>query len=321
MIKLLSEINGAEFATQKKQVKVKSYTRKGRLIKSYSQERRLLSRGKTNSKSKEKDEGFKKAALAGAGFLGLSATTYLGLRLRYRAGIAQSAELAKVAARKIQVPDSAGKAEQLTFLMGGFTGKNTGEGGANAIKYLLRKELKSHALVPVKNKGFDILIKPKKGEEDLIIIQRLNKRRGIGRVQLQAEFAGKSIRKMLQKTIIDGRNQAALDLAANAYAYSQRFPGKPVNLIGHSAGGMITTEAAEILKRMGVETRLVNLGSPYFGLTEKVGRQIHITSRKDLIDYLPKRDSVYINSVSGHGVTDYLKDAEVLRTLKNFLSL
>jgi hypothetical protein len=128
------------------------------------------------------------------------------------------------------------------------------------------------------------------------------------------------------------QNQASVDLAAKMYAYAKKYPDKQIHIVAHGAGGLTAREAADILSRMkppsgrGLTGRdvvnrlnLVNLGTPYFGISENVGKQQTITSSQDPFSMLPKRNEKWISTVPGHEVEDYLTSPEVREQLRTFL--
>ena len=134
------------------------------------------------------------------------------------------------------------------------------------------------------------------------------------------EGFGKSLENFSQ----GNRSEAATDLAAQMYAYGSEFRLARINVLGHCAAE--TREAIEILNRIRPEkgisgkeiskrVNLVNMGSPYWGLTnDKEWKDIPnrtITSRNDPFSWLPKTLPQYVNGVKGHGVGDYLNNGEV----------
>lgn len=140
-----------------------------------------------------------------------------------------------------------------------------------------------------------------------------------------------------------GRNQAAVDLAAQLYAHGSAYKDKPINILAHGAGGNVTNEALEILERMrppdgsgikgsDISSRInvVMMGTPDFGMTKpgvdekgktrttkRMNQNIStITSSKDPFSILPKYRPKWISTVKGGEVEDYLSDPEARRHIR-----
>lgn len=276
---------------------------------------------------------WKIAAAAGAVAIGAPPATYLAARARYRAGFGESARMAREKSEAIgkDMDDLEGRG-WMTFrddhalkagtclITKGDKFASTGPGNSVRAKHI--------TLVA---NGFD-------GTDNLNQAQVVQKKM-MGQDKLFADhhfvlvnnegFSGKSsdpnnqtIEQGFKDTFINtsknNRNPVAVRLAATAYAYHQRYPDLPINLIGYSGAGMATHEAAEILKTMGVKAQIANFGSPYFGMTEKVGRSVTFNNKYDYAtEWTPVRDEVHINDVEDH--LSYLKNDRVRQMLRDFL--
>lgn len=134
-----------------------------------------------------------------------------------------------------------------------------------------------------------------------------------------------------------GRNQDAIDLAANLFAYAREYPNKRINIVAHSTGGMATKEALEIISKMEVKAdkrhkamtgkdvvkrfNVVLLGTPHFGYTENVSPNMRsITSAQDPLSILPSQSegarNQWISSVKGHESKQYLSDPYVRESMR-----
>jgi hypothetical protein len=139
------------------------------------------------------------------------------------------------------------------------------------------------------------------------------------------------------KNKMRGRNQDAVDLAANLFAYAREYPNKRINIVAHSTGGMATKEALEIISKMEVKSdkkhkamagkdvvkrfNVVLMGTPHFGYTENVSPNMRtITSAQDPLSILPSQSSgarhQWISSVKGHGSKQYLSDPYVRESMR-----
>jgi len=281
------------------------------------------------------------ASIAGAALVATPIAGYFAFRAKYQLGFKQSANEAKKMAEEMkeQVPDDlkggykgagGGEANQITFVVGGFAG----QGDDNSLQYAqqfvpnkgsgLSDELtkqaeaagespdmfEDHHVVAINNREFEIRPagKREKFEYDIPLTgQKITD----GNVE--------QFRVMLDAAIKQGKNPVAVETAAKAYAFHLKHPDKPINLLGYSAGGMVTHETAQILKEMGVKNvRVANFGSPYWGLTDKVGDSITFASKNDPAisqGGVAVRDPIMTNSVVDH--FSYLRDADVRRKLKN----
>lgn len=291
------------------------------------------------------------AAVFAAGVLGVPVAGYLATRATYRAGFSESAEIAKKEAEKLATqnykwtkrdkkliaaskfkgegvpePKSEGepaipdvlyggtpneryflgevgkrygkepsemykKAKQITLVANGFAGEDNTDSGVSVSGDLMGNDglFDDHHVVPIDASGFSPNFM--KGEE--------------------------IAKNVLEKVFKEGRNPVAVRMASHAYAFSKKHPDVPINLIGYSGAGMATHEAQEILKQMGVKVRVANFGSPYGGLTEKVGDSVTFNSPSDFVTrHTPVRDEINVPHVDGH--FKYLLDSKVRGKLRDY---
>jgi len=280
------------------------------------------------------------ALAAGAALIGMPLAAYLSARLNYRIGFNKSAEMAKKQAEEISkqnyqpsdyekqkakeagavlpknekmVPDvlyggttlsreiavqtkgedrsSLPLAKQVTLVVNGFDTTGNTYGSSDIANTLMGKEFSDHHIVPISNKGFSLE----------------------GKVPGPKEF----VKEQSAKVIKEGRNPVAVRLAATAYAFHQKHPDLPINLVGYSGGGMATHEAAEILKKMNVPVKVANFGTPYFGMTETGGNSITFSYPDDFVTKkTPVKNEINVNGVKDH--YSYLKDSTVRSKLKDY---
>jgi hypothetical protein len=256
------------------------------------------------------------AVAAGAGLLGISAASYLALKARYRSGLKESALQVARDARKIDprsLPDVSGK-EQITFASPGFGG----HGGKERGQEMERKFFKgmqtimgdSHAVIGLPNEKFNLdPFEPDKWRvKDFDPATAYSKNKVV-----QAAFAKEAFKKMIGTTL-EGKNQESLKLATQAYALHLKHPEKPINIVGYSAGGVIAKEAGEHLNLLGVEPKIITVGTPWFGILEPKNTY-DITSNKDaVVAKFPKRNPIYFNDVKEH--LGYLPNQKVQKTLR-----
>ena len=107
--------------------------------------------------------------------------------------------------------------EQISFFVGGFGGVSGKEG--DLIGEEFSAMFPNHHVVGVESPEFDITAK----EGDRVY---------------HPSFLMRAAKTVVGDALKEGRNPVAVRLAARAYAYHQKYPDKPLNLIGQSGGGM-----------------------------------------------------------------------------------
>jgi surfactin synthase thioesterase subunit len=275
---------------------------------------------------------------AGATVLGISGFLYGKVRDRYRGNFAESAETAKNQAQAIKVEPlradkKTGRTEKsyITFTVDGMSSAGTSNRDHQLETMLKEADPegfgKKHHFVSIPGNEFAHLDIPQSVPQP---------------IRAAAESVQK-ISRQLGNTMVTGRNPQAVELAANVYAYHQAYNAgkplsqqRPINLIGHHEGGMTVNEAAEILKQIDIadgssiasNLRVINLGTPHFGLTEQVakttgtgrsrttGRTITISSGKDGLNLFPKLNNQQINTIKGGEIKDYVSDPRALQIIK-----
>ena len=273
-----------------------------------------------------------KGVAAGAGILGMSTASYLAFRAKYRAGFAESAQMAEKMANDVKVDDIPPEQTKITFATGGFYGSMGAEGKKKAEDYFSYK-LKTnvldadHHVITHRNDEFNI---PE--SKPLIKAMELDKEGKKPDPLLFTQVAKDAIvdhyKQTLETALIRGRNPEAVKLASEVIAYNRAYPDKEIYLTGHSAGGMINHEAAEILDKLKIKVNVVNFGSGYFGLTEKVGNSATIVNRSDFYfkTMAGVRDPIYIGETDkiaddgGHAVKIYMNSPEIVKTAKSLFN-
>lgn len=253
------------------------------------------------------------AIAAGALLVGMPVATYTAVRANYRKGYDESAKQAKEMASGVEVPDLGDDKTHVTFAVGGFAGDS--KGGERVANELKSKDmgLGNHHIEWMRNDEFDVRTKKE-------LEQGISRGKDDGNPVKGIEFPVRALQTFMRTTLNQGRNPVAVKLAAQAYAYHQKYPDKPINLVGHSAGGITVRETAELLEKMGVKSKVVAIGSPHFGIAEPTEDNITIATAKDPILNATGNavmKGTWFNSVKGHQIKDYFGDPEV----REFLSL
>ncbi|MBE9178593.1 tape measure protein [Oculatella sp. LEGE 06141] len=120
-------------------------------------------------------------------------------------------------------------------------------------------------------------------------------------------------------TVDRGYNPAAVRMAAEAYQYKQANPDIGVDLIGHSAGGLIAREAQAILKELGVDASVLSMGTPNVGAFQGVqDNAIALMGAGDALRYAGDSSSPIVDGVGGHELPLYADDPKVQGLLKQF---
>jgi len=236
---------------------------------------------------------------------------------RYRGGFGESAEAAKEAAKGgIDVAKVPASKPYITFAIDRMGDHNTGN-----LESELKKSdpfFKKHHIVTIGSNDFEAGTKIKPNP--------------VIPPPLQESFqAYEATSKRLNQMIIRGRDPQAVALAAHVIAYRKVYPNKQINLVGDHDGGMVVNEAAEILmkhnKKLAQNLRIVNLGTPSFGLTKKVatdddgstGRTVTISAGNDPTNMFPKQGNIQINSIKSGNVKDYFANDAAKSAIKGTL--
>lgn len=206
----------------------------------------------------------------------------LNPRDRYRSGFKQSAKMAEDMISDIDLNDP-GDEQQITFVAGGFAGKQ-GQSGLEYAPYF-KDLLPGHHTVGVPTPEFDL---------------------GDGLDVDPFGTMAKNWVNVLETATVKGRNMSSVRMAAMAAAHYRKY-GKPVNLIGYSGGGMVAAEAHEILKLMGVPVKTAAIGSPWFGYTDLTPDElITLVGKGDIFKDLPFQNRIDIDDVESHWLNKYL---------------
>jgi len=275
------------------------------------------------------------AAAAAAFLLGTTIQGWERLKSRYREGLAESTKMAQERALLIntrpptalnpkgQVLPWRGQ-KNITFAVG--AGRNYGaEGIIDLLKQpgkqsnagLADQWLSKHYFIPFNLRENGVGAAGAKETPRAIAEQTI-------------EQIGNALRNTMRR-----RNQDAVDLAANLFAYASQYPDKKINVVAHSAGGMATKEALEIVSRMSLSRRnkktitgkqvlsqinVVLVGTPHFGYTENVSKNMRtIWSAQDPLSVLPSfgdgARTQWISSVKDHKIQSYLQDSYVRESI------
>jgi hypothetical protein len=262
-----------------------------------------------------------KAIAVGAAMVGLSVGAYQQVRDRYRAGFEKSAQMAERISKHVKVPDLPDSKQAVTFTVGGFYGYE-GEAGARKGEDYLAYKMATEILGDKDNPGGDHHVVNHRNTKFNVTQSPVGGAAGHVRDTV-THYA-----TLLETTLRKGRNPQAVKLAAEVMAYSKKYPDKEINLVGHSAGGMISHEAAEILNKRGIKVKTIGLGTGYFGLTEKVGESHTIAFHDDMyLHTIPgtARDAVWLGDRSAswnperHRVRAYMNDKESRNKIRELL--
>jgi hypothetical protein len=216
----------------KQDVKVKSYVRKGKLVKNYQRKQNIL----------------QKVGLTLGGIAALTGTTIAGLKIKHYVGINNAANLIKKGNFNL---NKINNNKPIIYTVSG-----------------LRTTVDDYMVDHVKElfPDFNIISLP----------LTFNVGKGIDLKD--------AIKRYIKPLITKGYNPDSLELAKNVYAQYKVNPNNTYYLVGHSAGGVTTNHAQEILNKLGVKTKVVNTGSYY--------SKIENLSKTDNFTILGKDDNV-----------------------------
>jgi hypothetical protein len=255
-------------------------------------------------------KGERGSILAGAALLAIAPATFLTVRANYRTGFAESARLAREQAETIEVPDLGDDKDHITFTIGGFSGDALGGERLSQKIPEAVEGLDNNYFVPISNEEYDI-----RTYEELakgIDISHLGDKGGAPNIKA---LISRGLRTSLKNTVLQGRNDVSVKIAAQAAAYHKKYPDRPITLIGHSAGGISSREAAEILENhMGIKVKVITMGSPWIGFTRPTSDTTGIGNRKDPIlagAGYSNMKAQWVDDANGHSIETYLESDNV----------
>lgn len=221
---------------------------------------------------------------------------------RYTGGFSESANAATAGAAAIQTANI-GQKPAVTFVVNRGRTASDQESMSDGLKRADPDFLGKHHIVALEMDGIPVPA----GQKN---------RAGLGDVvENYAAVAG-----TLASTMSFGKHPQAVELAAQILAYGDKYSDsdgkltKGINLVGDREGGIVVSEAIEILKvankKLAEQVRAVSVGTPDFGLRpDKAGDVPHttISSKNDPLFITGKRNPRIINDVKGGKAEDYLK--------------
>lgn len=239
----------------KKDVKVKGYVRKGKFVKSFNREQNV-------NQIALKVAGISLAVLGTALGIGISGATVT--KFRYNKNLVDfGKKLANGTNKSVKMkPPNTAKyykaptlttKESMTFFVGGrepaekVDGEILMEGIAKAFKKI--EVEKNHEFIPLYHRFQGS--KEAEGAMGLV----------------------KGIQESLEASALRGYNPDSLAMADEVYKWHKLNPGKPIQMITHSAGGFQGRDIPRILVSAGVDKNLIKVfstGSPDFGLVDDI---------------------------------------------------
>jgi len=263
-------------------VKVKSYVRKGKLVKQYQ---------------RKQDSALVKATIVTASTLGLTAASYLLLKRRYIGNLDK-------AAKSIKVNPAIGKVvnkQDITFVLGGFTKDSRIK---NTDPLAQARYIRAELLTPFERKLHEVIALDHKFTTDNIKDDLVN-------------IADRT--KLIAAPLVKGRNDEAVRLAEEIYNWHIKNPSKQINLIGFSIGGNLGRDIEYILRKKKVNVKLATLGTADLRLVPS-NKHLNIIGSKDFnYQYKLKSDNADVIDGLEHTPDSYISNADVKTKLKQYL--
>ena len=273
----------------KKDVKVKSFVRNGKVVRAFDRNQEV------NVKS-EKAELAKKVAIGSlttlAGVLGVGLAGAAVVKLRYNRNLIKAGKDLQAGKIKtemwkgvdakgvplpkaIYIPPSKTDKKSLNFFMGGL-------GKAEDLNSIgLMNDVKKRVSTQAKNSNEFIPL--------------------LHRYQIKPEGKGgmiDEVKDAFSRSAKEGKNQDSIDMAAEIYKWHKLNPTKPINIMTHSAGSFTGKDTTHILVNAGVDKKLIKLfstGAPDFGLVDDIVATQRVMNIKDL--YSTDIPSLHKNTV------------------------
>jgi tape measure domain-containing protein len=195
--------------------------------------------------------------------------------------------------------------KRVMFVSAGFAGKQ-GMQGHNIAEQIRPLVPETTEVIPFENREFDVNaseVGPESSMGDL------------------AQWGSEVMGNML-KILELGYNPAAVRMATEAYAYSQQNPDVGIDLVGHSAGGMIAREAQAILAQMGVKSNVLSMATPFAGVVDpQTANAASIMGEGDPLGmpYVPlSPGQALTEGVAGHNFDAYAANENVNQMIETF---
>jgi hypothetical protein len=250
-------------------------------------------RGRVISSHSRKRHPVKTGLIAASAGLGLTAGALVLLRQRYLTNLAKAARNLKPAVGK---PTSK---ERIVFTVGGFGREPSPPKQSRHLKVMLARKLdlsKKAAII-----DFDTRwnIKPT-GDANI-----------------------ESIKTPARQYLVQGKNPEAIRLAEQIAGYAKANPGKPIDIVGFSAGGMLGLDAQYILNKAGYKNvNLITLGTTNARIVPSLNpKNIHFSSKNDSVTRnSPFKNSFWDNDIRGHSYVHYFDSKKVVNRLRRHFS-
>jgi hypothetical protein len=261
----------------KQDVKVKSYVRKGKLVKQYQ---------------RKQDSALVKATIVTASTLGLTAASYLLLKRRYIGNLDK-------AAKSIKVNPNVGiilknNIDDITFTIGGFAyGKDVNQSAIKQAEGLATGIKKN--IPPNVRKNIQFIALDHKFKVDSLD-------------KSKPSYYSKLIQKV-SEPFFRGRNDESIKLAEEIYSWHVKNPTKRISIVGYSAGGNMARDIQYILNKRGIKVKVATIGTSDFKLLP-TKNDLNIMGDKDGFKKLRAPNSVVIPNVNSHRLDAYLTDAD-----------
>ena len=235
----------------------------------------------------------------GSFFNNLQAATkypYQAVVDEYKRSAKQSAELIRERSDDdIEYKDIRSDAKRVALVSAGFSGTK-GAQSHNIAKKVEGMVPETTQVIPFENRNFDVDTP----------------------VQDDAIGWGTDILGVFSKALEQGYNQDAVNMAREAYQYSQANPGVGIDLIGHSGGGFIATEAQAILKQLGIIANVLTVATPLLGITDPLApNRASVMGEGDALKFLSPNQPITKN-IGGHEFASYADSPEYRRIFEEF---
>ncbi|MFM6434761.1 MAG: hypothetical protein ACKPGW_06240, partial [Microcystis panniformis] len=210
------------------------------------------------------------------------------LRIRKRVLLAQSAQEAERMSESVNVADNEDikKAKSISLITGGIDFQ---KGGLNTFfaENLVKRILPGSYSIPVTNPYSN-------DKNNLGQIYRFTSKL----ISDKIDHKPQPIDMLLHTNIEKGYNPDSVKMAAEAMAYRQKYPDKPIQLAGTSGGSYVVEEAIAILERAGIK----NVKG--LGLTAPINNLMTTASQQNFKSLVGEFDPLNVVMFGGKNVTN-----------------
>jgi len=275
---------------------------------------------KSSSADADDVKGMSKSLLAGAvvggvGALGVSVAmaevagkkTWRENRDQYREKLDENAKRIPEMSKQVSAPKLSDDTESMIFSVGGF-GTNDAFSESQKLSDLLVEE------------GIDKGVHHEPfAYNDFNVPTTVDEKSPPSQVAKAASEAAQLFRKTLFQ---EKENKAGIRLASQVAAFQRENPHvKNIGIISHSGGGYISAEAEHLLRKNGINVKVLSVGTPDWSIYEESPNiKTAYCDKDEIVNATSKKvlNGVKFDAADGHGIANYAKDPKFKEFVRDY---